>query len=61
MCHSSKSQCCVLTGTSASEKTESLKHILGYIVEVVVPIQASLKSKFLQVVLQCDVICLLSY
>ena len=51
MCHSSKSQCCVLTGNSASGKTESLKHILGYIVNVVVPIQASLKSKFLQVVL----------
>ena len=49
---------CVLTGDSASGKTESLKHILGYIVNVVVPIQASLKSKFLQV-LQCDVICLL--
>ncbi|KAL9962674.1 hypothetical protein ACROYT_G031796 [Oculina patagonica] len=49
MCHSSKSQCCVLTGDSASGKTESLKHFLGYIVNVVVPTQASLKSKFLQV------------
>ena len=32
-------------------KTESLKHILGYIVNVVVLVQASLRSKFLQVVL----------
>ena len=32
-------------------KTESLKHILGYIVDVVVLVQASLRSKFLQVVL----------
>ena len=32
MCHSSKSQCCVLAGDSASRKTESLRHILGYFV-----------------------------
>jgi len=49
MCHSSKSQCCVLTGDSASGKTESLRHILGYIASVVVLMQASLTSKFLQV------------
>lgn len=34
MCHSSKSQCCVLTGDSASGKTESLRHILGYIAKL---------------------------
>ena len=49
MCRSSKSQCCVFTGDSASGKTESLKHILAYMVNAVVPVQASLKSKFLQV------------
>ena len=41
----------MLTGNSASGETESLKHSLGCIVNVVVPVQASLKSKFLQVVL----------
>ena len=43
----------MLTGNSASGKTEytSQALILGYIVNMVVLIQVSLKSKFLQVVL----------
>ena len=49
MQHSSKSQCCVLTGDSASGKTESLKHILLYIISTSIPSQPSLKAKFLQV------------
>ncbi|CAH3180954.1 unnamed protein product [Porites evermanni] len=49
MRHSSKSQCCVLTGDSASGKTESLKHILLYITSTSIPTQPSLKAKFQQV------------
>ena len=49
MRHSSKSQCCVLTGDSASGKTESLKHILLYIISTSIPTQPSLKAKFQQV------------
>ena len=37
---------CVDWQLSASGKTESLKHSLGCIVNVVVPVQTSLKSKF---------------
>ncbi|XP_022798201.1 myosin-IIIb-like [Stylophora pistillata] len=49
MHHSSKSQCCVLTGDSASGKTESLKHILDYVVSVSSPTGASMKAKFSKV------------
>ena len=49
MHHSSKSQCCVLTGDSASGKTESLKHLLDYVVSVVSPTSTSLKAKFSKV------------
>ena len=46
---SSKSQCCVLTGDSASGKTECLKHILQYIVNVSPLSHAGLKRRFSQV------------
>ena len=54
MHYSSKSQCCVLTGDSASGKTECLKHILQYIVSVITPTRPGLKSKFLQVLFVCN-------
>ncbi|XP_015764042.1 PREDICTED: myosin IA heavy chain-like [Acropora digitifera] len=46
---SSKNQCCVLTGDSASGKTECLKHILQYIVNVSPLSHAGLKRRFSQV------------
>lgn len=46
---SSKNQCCVLTGDSASGKTECLKHILQYIVNVSPLSHAGLMRRFSQV------------
>ena len=46
---SAKNQCCVLTGDSASGKTECLKHILQYIVNASPLSHAGFKRKFSQV------------